>query len=107
MSNDGSLISWKSKKQQIVALSTCEAEYVVLAPATQEAKFLRQLFADMQGIHDVDGLSVSLLVDNQCAIALANNPVHHQRSKHIDTDKFYFLYTYTKKRYIQVETPLR
>ena len=41
--NESSLISWKSKKQPIVALSTCEAEYVALATATQEAKFLRQL----------------------------------------------------------------
>ena len=42
----GPLISWKSRKQQTVALSTCEAEYMALAAATQEAKFLRQLFAD-------------------------------------------------------------
>ena len=45
--DESSLISWKSRKQSIVALSSCEAEYVALATATQEAKFLRQLFADL------------------------------------------------------------
>ena len=45
--NESSLISWKTRKQSIVALSTCEAEYVALATATQEAKFLRQLLADL------------------------------------------------------------
>lgn len=42
LSNDGPLVSWKSRKQPTVALSTCEAEYVSLA-AVQEAKFLFQL----------------------------------------------------------------
>ena len=46
--SDGPLISWKSKKQSTVALSTCEAEYVAMAAAVQEAKFLKQLFSDMQ-----------------------------------------------------------
>ena len=41
--DESSLISWKRKNQSIVALSSCEAEYVALATATQEAKFLRQL----------------------------------------------------------------
>ena len=45
--DESSMISWKSKKQSIVALSSCEAEYVALATATQEAKFLRQLFTCM------------------------------------------------------------
>ena len=81
MSDTGPLISWKSKKQQSVALSTCEAEYMALSSAVQEAKFLIQLAEDLE----LAGLnSVTLHVDNQGAIALAKNPVHHQRSKHID-----------------------
>ena len=78
---NGPLVSWKSKKQQSVALSTCEAEYMALVAAVQEAKFLRQFLADMQG---TDLKSVNINVDNQGAIALAKNPVYHQRSKHID-----------------------
>ena len=77
-----SVISYKSKKQQSVALSTCEAEYMALSAATQEVKFLTQLFLDMSGEETSKG--VKLYVDNQGAIALAKNPVHHQRSKHID-----------------------
>ena len=48
LSSTGPLISWKSRKQQTVALSTCEAEYVALANAVQEAKFLNQLCKDMK-----------------------------------------------------------
>ena len=46
---NGPLISWKSKKQQTVALSTCEAEYMSLASAAQEGKFLKSLITDMMG----------------------------------------------------------
>ena len=80
LSSEGPLISWKSKKQQCVALSTCEAEYIALSVAVQEAKFLRQLIHDMFYSQE----QVIIHGDNQGAIALAKNPVHHQRSKHID-----------------------
>jgi len=80
LTGGGPLISWKSKKQQCVALSTCEAEYIALTAAVQEAKFLRQLYQDMYGLQE----NVCIHVDNQGAIALAKNPVQHQRSKHID-----------------------
>ena len=95
----GPLISWKSRKQQTVALSTCEAEYMALAAATQEAKFLRQLFADMNGC-SVE--CVCLHVDNQGAIALAKNPVQHQRSKHIDI-KYHFVRLEIQRGCIQLE----
>lgn len=84
--NESSLISWKTRKQSIVALSTCEAEYVALATATQEAKFLRQLLADLTCL---PCKSVCIYVDNQGAIGLANNPIHHKRSKHIDVKYHY------------------
>ena len=86
LSNTGPCLSWKSRKQQTVALSTCEAEYMALSAAVQEGKFLTQLLKDMCG--SVENQKVlcdyDLYCDNQGAIALANNPVHHQRSKHID-----------------------
>ena len=81
------LISWKSKKQQTVALSSCEAEYMSLTYAIQEAKFLRQLLSDILGVKEN---IVELGVDNQGAISLAKNPVHHQRSKHIDI-RYHFI----------------
>ena len=87
LSSKGPLISWKSRKQRTVALSSCEAEYVALTDGLQEAKFLRQLFADMTGF---DKTCVTVFADNQGAIALSKNPVHHQRSKHIDI-KYHFI----------------
>lgn len=87
LNDNGPLISWKSKRQSVISLSSCEAEYVSLALATQEAVFLRQLFADMLNINqDV----VLLCMDNQGAISLAKNPVNHQRTKHIDI-KFHYI----------------
>ena len=65
------------KKQRVVSLSTCEAEYKALTCCIQEAKFLRQLLFDMQGFNKE---SVIVNVDNQGAISLAKNPIHHLRS---------------------------
>ena len=86
LSESGPLISWKSKKHQTVALSTCEAEYISLANAVQESKFLKQLCNDMNIVVD----DVLIHVDNQGTINLAKNPVNHQRSKHIDI-KYHFI----------------
>ena len=88
LSHNGPLISWKCKKQPTVALSTCEAEYMSLAAATQEAKFLMQLLTSMTGNQSFS--SFAMFCDNQGAIALAKNPVQHQRSKHIDI-KYHFV----------------
>lgn len=88
LSVDGPLISWKSTKQRTVALSTCEAEYMALATATQEAKFLTQLLNSMIGCKLFS--CVTLHCDNQGTLALAKNPVQHQRSKHIDI-RYHFI----------------
>ena len=83
------LISWKSKKQNIVALSSCEAEYISLSYCVQEAIYLQKLlntFYEKDCKIDI----ASIGVDNQGCIALAKNPVHQQRSKHIDV-RYHFL----------------
>ena len=80
-------ISWLSLKQKVVALSTCEAEYVAAATAACQVVWLRPLLGELT---DVEAHPPALMVDNQPAIALAKNPVLHDRSKHIDV-KFYFL----------------
>lgn len=87
MTPESSPISWKSRKQPTVALSSCEAEYMALTEAVKEAKFLKQLLATMRGNY---GECTTLLCDNQGAIALASNRVLHQRSKHIDI-KYHFI----------------
>ena len=88
LTNEGPLVSWRSRKQPTVALSTCEAEYMALTEAVQEAKFLKQLCIDLK-IVQVD-YSVLLNGDNQGAINLAKNPMYHKRSKHIDV-KYHFI----------------
>ena len=60
---------------------------MALTYAVQEAKFLRQVLSDITGN---ESESVVLYVDNQGAIELAKNPVHHQRSKHIDI-RYHFI----------------
>ena len=81
------LVTWSSQKQKIVALSSCEAEYVAAAAAACQGVWLSRLLGDMLGIKE---MSVKLLMDNKSAIALSKNPVHHDRSKHIDT-RFHFI----------------
>ena len=80
-------ISWSSKLQGIVALSTTEAEYVAATTASQEILWLRNLFHEL-------GYSLSspstLFIDNQSALAVAKNPEHHGRMKHLDP-RFYWL----------------
>lgn len=77
-------ISWSSKRQPTVALSSCEAEYMGQTQATKEAISLKSLLAQQdsslaEGVH-----AVIIHCDNQGAIALAKNPESHARSKHID-----------------------
>lgn len=80
LTGDGPLVSWKSKKQPTVALSTCEAEYMALAATTQESLYLTQLLNGM----DKKIYHCMIFEDNQGAISLSKDPVHRQRSKHID-----------------------
>ena len=79
-------ISWLSKKQSIVALSTSEAEYVAISTAAQEAVWLRRLFTDLQALPE--GPTV-IMEDNQGTIAIGRNPIIHTRTKHIDIKYHY------------------
>jgi len=79
-------ISWVSKKQAVVALSTSEAEYIVLSFVTQEAVWLRRLLTDLGAAPTKPTV---LMEDNQGAIAIARNPVAHARTKHIDIHYHY------------------
>jgi len=83
----GNIITWQSSKQKVVALSSCEAEYIAAATAACQGVWLARLVKDMTG---VEPGAPELKVDNQSAIALSKNPVHHDRSKHIDT-RFHYI----------------
>ena len=77
----GGPVSWSSRKQKCVALSTAEAEYVALSAAVQECMWLRQLESELSGDNDTPTV---IFEDNQSTIAMAKNPQFHGRAKHID-----------------------
>jgi hypothetical protein len=81
------LVSWQSIKQRVVALSSCEAEYIATASAATQALWLSRLLGELLG-KEVD--VVELKVDSKSALALAKNPVFHDRSKHIRI-KYHFI----------------
>jgi hypothetical protein len=74
------LVSWQSVKKQVVALSSCEAEYTAASTASTQALWLVRLLGDLL---DRDTEAVELRVNSKSALTLAKNPVFHERSKHI------------------------
>jgi len=76
----GGPISWESTKQKITATSTAEAEYVALALAVKEAIWIRKLFFDLELPVPI----IPLHEDNEACIKIAENPVFHKRTKHIE-----------------------
>ena len=86
--------TWMSKKQPIVTLSTCEAEYVAATTCVSHAIWLRNLLKELN-MSQIEPTEIH--VDNKSAIALAKNPVYHDRSKHIDTRYHYIRECITKQ----------
>lgn len=78
----GGAITWLSKKQSVVALSSTEAEYIALSEASREACWLRSLYEEL-GFKQV--YPTLIKGDNNGAIAMAQNPQFHKRAKHINT----------------------
>jgi len=74
-------ICWKSKRQPTVALSTAEAEYMALSMAVQTVICIRKLLKDFYIASENPTI---IYEDNQGCIAMAKNPVNHERTKHID-----------------------
>ena len=104
--NNGAAISWKSKRQSTVALSSCESEYVAMTVATREGLYLSQLLGDLveNGVVSnplVDTSGFELFADNQGAISLTKNPVLHQRSKHFDL-KLHFIRDLVDKKLVKI-----
>lgn len=78
---NGAPVSWKSKLQPVTALSSTEAEYVALSAAAMEATWIR-MFLEELGFAQEEPTTIH--IDNQSAIAIAENPIHHARTKHIN-----------------------
>lgn len=71
-------ITWCSTKQELVALSSCEAEFIAATEAAKQAIWLQELLSEAVGNKSKQ---VVIKVDNKSAIALTKNPVFHGRSK--------------------------
>lgn len=82
----GNLVSWRSKKQSVVSQSTAEAEYRSMAICLCEMLWMRGLLSELRLLI---GGPLKLWCDNQSAINIANNPVQHDRTKHVEMDRFF------------------
>ncbi|WVZ83194.1 LOW QUALITY PROTEIN: hypothetical protein U9M48_030364 [Paspalum notatum var. saurae] len=92
-----SLVSWSSKKQNSVALSTAEAEYIEAGACCAQLLWMRQTLSDF----GCKFRRIPLLCDSKSAIQLANNPVQHSRTKHIDI-RHHFLRDHEAKGHISI-----
>ncbi|KAE8733627.1 hypothetical protein F3Y22_tig00001120pilonHSYRG00301 [Hibiscus syriacus] len=92
-------ISWCSQKQKVVALSSCEAEYIAACAASCQGVWLGRLLADLL---KTEVKKVILKIDNQSAITLSKNSVHHERSKHIDT-RFHYIRDCVESGMIEIQ----
>jgi hypothetical protein len=79
----GNLVTWKSKKQKVVARSSAEAEYRAMAATTSELIWLKQLLKDLY--IDIQA-PMKMFCDNQAARHIASNPTDHEITKHIEVD---------------------
>ena len=84
---DGGAVSWYSKQQELISLSTTESEYVAATHAAKEAIWLRQLIGQ---VFEPVVEPIPLFCDNQSAIALAKDHQYHARTKHIDI-RYHFI----------------
>jgi hypothetical protein len=92
-------ISWQSVKKKVVALSSREAEYIAAATASCQGVWLGRLLGELMNTAASKPL---LKIDNKSAISLIKNPVHHDRSKHIDV-RFHLIRDHVHRRLIEVE----
>jgi hypothetical protein len=93
------MISWSSRKQGSIAQSTAEVEYIVASNANREAVWLRKLISGLFG----ENLETTIIhCDNQSCIKLTENPVFHDRSKHIDL-KYHYIRDMVQRNVIKLK----
>ena len=93
-------VSWSSKKQATVALSSTEAEYVAATTSACQAIWLRRLLSDLG---EEQEHATSILCDSRSAVQLSRNPVFHCRTKHIEI-KHHFVRELIEKGEVVLES---
>jgi hypothetical protein len=93
------MISWFSKKQMSVALSTVEAEYIVTCSVSNKAMWLRKLVA---GLFDLELEATCIWCDNQSCVKLTENPVFHDKSKHIEI-RYHYIRDMVQKGVVKLQ----
>jgi hypothetical protein len=96
---NGGAISWKSTKQKIVTLSSCEAEYVALTEAAKEAMWIKLLDKNVKKSEEK---IMTIYEDNQSTIKLSKNPIQSDKSKHIDV-RYHFIREKVEEKKIDVK----
>lgn len=82
----GNLVTWRSKKQNVVALSSAEAEFRGMAKGLCELLWLRKLLTE---IGFAPNGEMDLFCDNKAAIDISHNPVQHDLTKHVEVDRHF------------------
>jgi len=92
------MVTWISKKQSIAALSSIEVEYIAITSASAQALWLRKI---LEELFEIQSGATILYCDNKSAIQLAQNLVHHSRSKHFDV-KYHFIRDMVEKKIVEL-----
>ena len=82
----GNLVTWRSKKQNVVALSSAEAEFRGISKGLCELLWLKNLLSEV-GYHPKS--EMNLYCDNRAAIQIAQNPVQYDWTKHVEIDRHF------------------
>ena len=93
-----SLVSWSSKKQNSVALSTAEAEYIAAGSSCAQTLYMKQQLEDFK----ISFQNTPIFCDNTSAICLTRNPILHSRTKHIEI-RHHFLRDHVQKGDVRLE----
>jgi hypothetical protein len=94
-----SMISWSSRKHGSIAQSTTEAEYIAASVASRETMWLRKLLSDL---FSVELEPTVIHYDNQSCIKLYENPVFHDRSKHIEM-RYHYVRDMVQKNILSIQ----
>ncbi|KAK6115609.1 hypothetical protein DH2020_007878 [Rehmannia glutinosa] len=92
------LVSWFSKKQNSIATSTTEAEYIAAGSCCAQVLWMRQQLRD----YDIEEKEILIMCDNTSAITITQNPVLHSRTKHIDV-RYHFIRDHVENKDITLE----